>query len=138
MQLYLRLEPFPEVPGVLRELKRSGYKLAILSNGSPRMLAAAVENALLDGIFDAVLSVEEVGVFRPHPRVYRLATERLSIPAGAIAFRSFNAWDARAASAFGMRTMWCNGYGQRKERLPGDPDREVKSLAELPAILSPH
>lgn len=137
MQLYLRLEPFPEVPGVLRELKQSGYKLAILSNGSPRMLAAAVEHAALDGIFDAVLSVEEVGVFKPHPRVYRLATERLSIPAGAIAFQSSNAWDAHAASAFGMRTVWCNRYGQRKERLPGDPDCEVKSLAELPAILSP-
>ncbi len=137
MQLYLRLEPFPEVPGVLRELKQSGYKLAILSNGSPHMLAAAVQNAALDGIFDAVLSVEEVGAFKPHPRVYRLATERLSIPAGAIAFQSSNAWDAHAASAFGMRTVWCNRYGQRKERLPGAPDREVKSLAELPAILSP-
>jgi 2-haloacid dehalogenase len=138
MQLYLRLEPFPEVLGVLRELKQSGYKLAILSNGTPDMLAAAVRNAGLHGMFDAVLSVEEVGVFKPHPRVYRLATERFAVPARAVAFQSSNAWDAHAASAFGMRTVWCNRYGQRKERLPGAPDREIKSLAELPALLSPH
>jgi 2-haloacid dehalogenase len=137
MQLYLQLEPFPEVPGVLRRLKQAGYKLAILSNGTPRMLDAAVTNASLEGLFDAVLSVEEVGVFKPHPRVYRLATERFAVSAGAIAFQSSNAWDAHAASAYGMRAVWCNRYGQRKERLPGDLDCEVKSLAELPAILSP-
>jgi 2-haloacid dehalogenase len=137
MQLYLQLEPFPEVPGVLRRLKQAGYKLAILSNGTPRMLDAAVTNASLEGLFDAVLSVEEVGVFKPHPHVYRLATERFAVPAGAIAFQSSNAWDAHAASACGMRAVWCNRYGQHKERLPGDLDCEVKSLAELPAILSP-
>jgi len=108
---------------------------AILSNGSPRMLDAAVKGAKLEGLLDAVLSVEEVGVYKPHPKVYQLAVDRLAVPAHSIAFQSSNAFDAYAASAFGMQVVWCNRYGQRRERLPGAPDREIKSLAELPALV---
>jgi 2-haloacid dehalogenase len=108
---------------------------AILSNGSPKMLEAAVKGANLAGLLDAVLSVEEVGVYKPHPKVYHLAVDRLGVPARAIAFQSSNAWDAYAASAFGMQVVWCNRYGQRAERLPGAPDREIKSLAELPVLV---
>jgi 2-haloacid dehalogenase len=135
MQLYLSLEPFPEVPDMLAKLKRAGLRTAILSNGSPKMLDAVVQAANLGGLLDAVLSVEEVGVYKPDPKVYRLAVDRLSVPAAAIAFQSSNAWDAYAASAFGMRVVWCNRYGQRRERLPGKPDREIRSLAELPALV---
>jgi 2-haloacid dehalogenase len=98
------------------------------------MLNAAVKAARLDDLLDAVLSVEDVGVYKPHPKVYQLAVDRFGIPAGAIAFQSSNAWDAYAASAFGMQTVWCNRYGQRPERLPGSPDRMIKSLAELPDL----
>jgi 2-haloacid dehalogenase len=135
MQLYLRLDAFPEVPEMLRRLKAAGLRTAILSNGSPTMLRAVVEGAKISDLLDAVLSVEEVGVYKPHPSVYRLAVDRLAIEPGAIAFQSSNAWDAYAASAFGMRVVWCNRYGQRAERLPGKPDREVKSLAELAALV---
>jgi 2-haloacid dehalogenase len=136
MRLYLSLQTFPEVPATLRQLKSAGMRTAILSNGSPAMLSAVVKEAGLEGLLDAVLSVEEVGVFKPHPKVYQLAVDRLGVPAGAIAFQSSNAWDAHAASAFGMQVVWCNRYGQRRERLPGAPDREVKSLAELPALVA--
>lgn len=132
MTLYLTLETFPEVPDVLRRLKAAGLKTAILSNGSPAMLASAVRNARLDGLFDAVLSVEEVGVYKPNPRVYQLAVDRLDVPASRISFQSSNAWDAHAASAFGMKVVWCNRYGQRRELLPGSPDHEIKSLSEMP------
>jgi 2-haloacid dehalogenase len=135
MKLYLTLDAFPEVPDVLTRLKRAGLRTAILSNGSPTMLDAAVRAAGLKPLLDAVLSVEEVGVYKPHPKVYRLAVDRLDVPTAAIAFQSSNAWDAYAASAFGMRVVWCNRYGQRPERLPGAPDRTVKSLAELPALV---
>ena len=135
MELYLTLEAFPEVPSVLRQLKDAGLRTAILSNGSPRMLEAAVNSAGLDGLLDAVLSVEAVGVYKPHPKVYQLAVDRLGIPAHSISFQSSNAWDAYAASAFGMQVVWCNRYGQRRERLPGAPDREITTLAELPALL---
>jgi 2-haloacid dehalogenase len=136
MKLYLTLEPFPEVPEVLRRLKTAGLRTAILSNGSPMMLDAAVRGSGLDTLVDAVLSVESVGVYKPHPKVYQLAVDRLGIPAAAIAFQSSNAWDAYAASAFGMQVVWCNRYGQRPERLPGKPDRMVRSLAELPALVA--
>jgi 2-haloacid dehalogenase len=135
MNLYLTLAVFPEVPDVLRRLKQAGMRTAILSNGSPAMLDAAVKGARLDDLLDAVLSVEEAGVYKPHPKVYQLAVERLGVPASSIAFQSSNAWDAHAASAFGMQVVWCNRYGQRPERLPGAPDREVKSLAELPDLV---
>jgi len=135
MNLYLTLEPFPEVPDVLERLKRSGLRTAILSNGSPQMLDAVVRASGLGAHIDAVLSVEAVGVYKPHPKVYQLAVDRLGIPAAGIAFQSSNAWDAYAASAFGMRVVWCNRYGQRPERLPGKPDRIVQSLAELPALV---
>jgi 2-haloacid dehalogenase len=136
MNLYLTLEPFPEVPEVLRQLKTAGLRTAILSNGSPMMLDAAVRESGLSTLLDAVLSVESVGVYKPHPKVYQLAVDRLGIPAAAIAFQSSNAWDAYAASAFGMQVVWCNRYGQRPERLPGKPDRMVRSLAELPALVA--
>src|SRR5216684_3330602 len=135
MVLYLTLDAFPEVPAVLKRLKQAGLQTAILSNGSPKMLDAVVKGAKLDGLIDAVLSVEQVGVYKPHPKVYQLAVDRLGVPAAAIAFQSSNAWDAYAASAFGMKVVWYNRYGQRPERLPGAPDREVKSLAELPPIV---
>jgi 2-haloacid dehalogenase len=135
MQLYLELEPFPEVPEVLARLERSGVRMAILSNGSPKMLEAVVTSARLGHYFDAVLSVEEVGVFKPHPKVYQLAVDRLGMPAGAISFQSSNAWDAYAASAFGMQVVWCNRYAQRRERLPGEPNREIRTLAELPPLV---
>jgi 2-haloacid dehalogenase len=136
MNLYLTLDAFAEVPEVLRRLRAAGLKTAILSNGSPRMLRAAVDGAGLGDLLDGVFSVEEVGVYKPHPKVYQLAVDRLGIEPGAIAFQSSNAWDAYAASAFGMRVVWCNRYGQRPERLPGRPDAEVATLAELPGLVA--
>ncbi|MBO0756320.1 MAG: haloacid dehalogenase type II [Bradyrhizobiaceae bacterium] len=135
MNLYLTLDVFPEVPDVLRRLKQAGLQTAILSNGTPAMLSAAVKAARLDALLDAVLSVEDVGVYKPHPKVYQLAVDRLAVPAAAIAFQSSNAWDAYAASAFGMQVVWCNRYGQRPERLPGAPNRTLRSLAELPNLV---
>lgn len=135
MRLYMRLDAFPEVPQVLERLRAAGLKTAILSNGSPAMLDAAVQHAKIGPLFDAVLSVEAVGIYKPHPKVYQLAVDRLGLEPRAIAFQSSNAWDAWAASAFGLRVVWCNRYAQRPERLPGRPDREITSLAELPALV---
>ena len=135
MDSYLTLDAFPEVPQMLERLKAAGMKTAILSNGSPPMLEAAVRNAKIVRLLDAVLSVKAVGIYKPHPKAYQLAVDRLGLEPDAIAFQSSNAWDAYAASAFGMRVTWCNRYGQSPERLPGSPDAEIASLAELPALV---
>ena len=136
MGLYRTLKCFPEVPAVLRQLKDQGYVTAILSNGSPSMLADVVAGAGLGSLLDHVLSIEDAGIYKTSPRTYQLALDRLGLPAGAISFQSSNAWDAHAASAFGMRVVWCNRYGQRRERLPGQPDHEISTLTELPALLT--
>jgi len=135
LNLYMTLKPFPEVPDLLRRLWDAGMPAAILSNGTPEMLEALVAAAGFDDFFAEVMSVEAVGVFKPSPRVYQLAVDRFGVPPECIAFQSSNAWDIHGASAFGFRTVWCNRYGQRRERLPGAPDVEIATLADLPAIL---
>lgn len=107
---------------------------AILSNGSPAMLDAAVENSGIEPLIERILSVEEVGVYKPDPRVYRLATDRLGLAAEEIAFQSSNSWDVAGAAAFGFGAVWINRFGQRRERLPFGPAAEFKSLAELPDL----
>ena len=135
MRSYDALAAYPEVPDVLRRIRQAGLATAILSNGTPAMLAALVAGAQLDGLFDHVISVESVGHFKPHPAVYRQAVQVLGLPAQQICFQSSNGWDAYAASAFGMRVVWCNRLGQPAERLPGAPDAQVATLAQLPALL---
>ena len=135
LDLYLTLDAFPEVPDTLMWLRQSGFKTAILSNGSPAMLDAAVSGAGLAALFDAVLSAASVRSYKTHPTVYQYALDQLGLPPGAISFQSSNAWDAHAASEFGMRVVWCNRYGQRREHLPGSPDHEISTLAELPRLL---
>ncbi len=121
---------------MLSRLKAAGMRTAILpSNGArPRCCAARLSDAGIGHLLDAVLSVEEVGIYKPHPSVYQLAVDRLAVAPDQISFQSSNAWDAWAASAFGMRVVWCNRYAQPPERVPGKPDHEIRSLAELPRI----
>lgn len=136
MQLYLTLAAFPEAPDALRSLRGAGFRVAILSNGSPTMLEAAVSGAGLSGLFDAVLSVDALKTYKTDPKVYQYALDWLGLAASEVCFLSSNAWDAHAASDFGMRVVWCNRYRQRRERLPGSPNFEIETLAELPALLS--
>ena len=135
MELYLTLRAHPEVPETLRRLKTAGMKLAILSNGTPTMLNAAANHAGIADLFDAVLSVEEVQVYKPHPSVYMLACDRLRVSAGQICFVSSNGWDAYSAKAFGLHVLWCNRFRQQTERIPETPDAQIEALAELPEIV---
>ncbi len=93
------------------------------------------ENAGIAASLDAVLSAEAVGVFKPHPSVYRLAVDRLGVSAEQMCFISSNSWDAFSAKAFGYRVLWCNRFGQRPERIPERPDGEIADLASLPEIV---
>jgi 2-haloacid dehalogenase len=135
MALYERLSAYPDARPTLEALRPLPLKLAVLSNGAPRMLAAAAESAGLAPLLDGVFSVEEVGIYKPAPAVYRLASHRLGVWPSEIAFVSANGWDAAGAKAFGLRVAWCNRTGQPRERLPDAPDVEIRSLSELPALL---
>jgi 2-haloacid dehalogenase len=135
LQSYLTLDAYPEVRDVLRRLRAGGLKTAILSNGEPKMLEAAARSAGIDGLLDAMLSVEAVGVFKPEPRVYQLAVDRLGMPADAIAFQSSNAWDVHGAACFGLRPVWINRQDAPPERLPGAPEHTLQDLTGLPALL---
>ena len=137
MGLYLRLHTYPEVKETLSRLKAGGMKLAILSNGAPSMLAAAAENSGIANFLDAIISVEELGIFKPHPSVYRLAASRLRHAPSEMCFLSSNAWDAHAAKACGYRVLWCNRFGQAPERIPEAPDAEITTLSALPEIVGP-
>jgi 2-haloacid dehalogenase len=135
MGLYLRLEAYPEVKDTLARLKAAGMQLAILSNGAPRMLASAARNSGIDKYLDAVLSVEAVRVFKPHPVVYRMGEDRFGLAAQAMCFVSSNGWDACAAKTYGYNVVWCNRFAQAPERIPSPPDGEIGTLAELPEIV---
>ncbi|MCR9212452.1 MAG: haloacid dehalogenase type II [Proteobacteria bacterium] len=135
MNLYLKLSSYPEVKSMLESLKAAGKKTAILSNGTPKMLDAAVENAGIGHLLDGCYSIEDVGIYKPDPSVYQMAVDELGVAPSAISFQSSNAWDAYAAKAFGFNVVWCNRFGQAAERLPGTPDAEITNLSQLLPIV---
>lgn len=135
MECYLTLDAYGDVAPAIERLKRAGLRTVILSNGSPTMLASAVDTAALGRHFDAVLSIEEVGVYKPHRAVYQLASDRVGAAPATIAFVSANGWDAHGAAVFGFRSLWLNRTGQPAERLPGVIAEEITSLSALPRLL---
>lgn len=133
MESYLHLDTFPEVKSALGKLAQ--YKLAILSNGVPKMLAAAVESAGLKGIFAEVISADEVEVYKPSPRVYGQISQHLGVPKSAIAFVSSNFWDIAGAKSYGFWTCWVNRCNLPEDELGVKPDLTVQTLDRLSGIL---
>ncbi len=135
MRLYFELDSYPEVGAVLGRLEEAGMACAILSNGTPAMLEAAVTHAGLTGALQAVYSADSLRIYKPHPSVYQLAVDGLKCQAADIAYLSANAWDAAAAAAYGYQVVWINRFGQARERLPEAPRAEIATLEALPALL---
>ena len=135
MELYRDIDAYPDARATLETLRRAGRRSAILSNGAPEMLAAAVRSAGIGALVDPVLSIEEVGIYKPHRSVYELAWTRLGLPPERICFVSSNGWDVAAAAVHGLTAVWVNRDGAPRERLPAGPAAELRSLAELPALL---
>jgi 2-haloacid dehalogenase len=134
MQQYRRLAPYPEVRTALEQLRPR--RLAILSNGAPAMLDAVVEHAGLRPLFEAVLSVDAVQIFKPHPSVYQHAVTTLGVTKSAVAFISSNYWDAMGATAFGFRAFWINRVGSTPDTLGFAPSAILRSLDELKNVLA--
>jgi 2-haloacid dehalogenase len=134
MAAYLTLNAFPEVRETLK-LLHPRYTTAILSNGSPRMLRAAVESSALTSLLHHVLSVDACRTYKPNPIVYALASEALGVAKEAIAFVSSNSFDVIGAKAYGFRVVWCNRAGAPLDELGITPDVTVARLDEIPAAL---
>lgn len=133
LDIYFELDAYPEVSNVMETLKAGGKKVATLSNGSPDMLNAAVNNAGLD--LDGVLSVDKIGIYKPDGRIYQMACDDLEVTKERVCFMSSNAWDAWAAANFGFQVVWVNRFGQPPERLPGEIREMISDLNGLPPLL---
>lgn len=132
---FIHIEAYPDARRVLEALKRAGRKAAILSNGGPAMLAAAVGSAGIGALLAHVLSVEEVGIYKPHRKVYEIVTKRLGLAPERVCFVSSNGWDAAGAAHFGFNAVWANRGRAPRERLPGTLAAEIPDLDALPALL---
>ena len=132
LALYWELSAYPEVPQMLAALKQAGLNTAILSNGSPDMLDGAVRSADIGAFLDDVLSVQDVGVFKPHRSVYQMVLDRFGGVVDDVLFVSSNGWDAAAAAGFGFRTVWVNRASEPMERLPWKPAHVLSDLVKIP------
>ena len=135
LNLYLKLEAYPEVNDLLKKLKQRGLKTGILSNGSMKMLNSAVDNANIREYLDEILSVEECKIYKPSSKVYDLVKIKMQISKENVLFFSSNAWDMHAASNYGFKTIWVNRFNAKLERLPGKPIDVVNSLDKIDEII---
>jgi len=134
LQLYWQLSAYPEVPAMLAALKVAGLNTAILSNGSPDMLDGAVKSAGIGELLDDVLSVEDVGIYKPHKSVYDMVLTRFACTPAEVLFVSSNCWDACAAAGNGFYTAWANRAGEPLDRLPWQPQVILRDLTTIPMI----
>lgn len=135
MEAYLTLTAFPDVRSGLERLKQDGVRLAILSNGEPKMLQAAAQSAGIAPFLDAILSVEEVKVFKPSPSVYHLIAGRLP-GGGRVGFVSSNSWDIAGAGSAGLTTFWIQrSTAEPPEELGFAATHVVRAITDLPALL---
>ena len=131
LSLYKILSPYPEVRGVLEDLKKKNFKLAILSNGTPDLLNELVENNKLNNLFDDLFSIEEVKIYKPDPSVYELPVKKYKIKSGEITFLSANTWDVSGGGNFGYNSIWVNRHNSVFDILDFEPKNEINNLTQL-------
>ena len=135
LDLYLKLEAYPEVENILTKLKERGFKTGILSNGSDKMLESAVKNAQIENLLDEVYQLKDVKYLNHLVRFMTLLKMHLKSNNNQVAFFSSNAWDMHAAANYGFKTIWVNRFNGKLERLPGKPEAIVKNLDGIVQIL---
>jgi 2-haloacid dehalogenase len=134
LDCYFKLDAFPDAHPALTALKTKGMRTAILSNGSPRMLEAAVEAAQLGDQLDAVLSVDTIRIYKPRMEVYALVTDAFALAPADVAFVSSNRWDVMGATAFGFKCVWVNRANMPEEYPEFAPVRVVRQLASVAGL----
>ena len=131
LNLYKVLSPFQEVPETLKLLKEKNFKLAILSNGTPSLLNDLVKSNNLNNLFDDLFSIEEVKIYKPHPKVYDLPIEKYKINKNEVVFLSANTWDVSGAGNYGYQSIWVNRNNNIFDNLDYKPNNQIKNLSEL-------
>ena len=131
LSLYKILSPYPEVKGVLEDLKKKNFKLAILSNGTPDLLNELVESNKLNNLFDDLFSIEEVKIYKPDPRVYEIPIKKYKIKSDEITFLSANTWDVSGGGNFGYNSIWVNRHNSVFDILDFQPKNEISNLTQL-------
>ena len=131
LSLYKILSPYPEVKGVLEDLKKKNFKLAILSNGTLDLLNELVESNKLNNLFDDLFSIEEVKIYKPDPRVYELPIKKYKIKSEEITFLSANTWDVSGGGNFGYNSIWVNRHNSIFDILDFQPKNEISNLTQL-------
>lgn len=134
MQAYLSVPAYPDVIPALDALLGAGCKTAILTNGSKNMIASAVKNADLESRVTAILSVDDVKTFKPHPSVYQMVLDRFSVDAADVCFITSNGWDAAGAGAFGFQVVWLNRFNRTPETLGPAPGAVLPDMGSLPKL----
>jgi len=135
LNLYKILSTYPEVYEVLKKLKDKKYKLSILSNGTPALLDNLVKSNNLEKIFDNIFSIEEVGIYKPDERVYKMPIDKYKIKENEVAFLSANTWDVSGAGNFGFNSIWVNRNKNIFDKLDYIPHNEVNNLKEILKLL---
>ena len=131
LSLYKVLSPYPEVKGVLEDLKKKNFKLAILSNGTLDLLNELVESNKLNNLFDDLFSIEEVKIYKPDPRVYEIPIKKYKIKSDEITFLSANTWDVSGGGNFGYNSIWVNRHNSVFDILDFQPKNEISNLTQL-------
>jgi 2-haloacid dehalogenase len=133
--LFRRLPLFPDVTPVLSALSAAGHRLAVLTNGTPAMIGEAAAHAGIAATFDALLSVETAGTYKPHPHAYALVEQHFGVSPSQVLFVSANNWDVAGAASYGFRTVWINRTGAPRDRLWAEPRHELPDLSDLATLL---
>jgi len=131
MPIYRKPNCFEDVLPALRALQERGIRTAILSNGTPTMLQAGIDNTGLTNIIHPVISVDDIGIFKPSPSVYAHAVQQMQLPIDSFYFVSSNSWDIAGAGQYGLQTIWLNRSQQPAEVLPPTPKHIIHSMMEL-------
>ncbi len=135
LDLYKKLSPYPELKKCLNDLREKKIKTCILSNGSPELLNQLTENADVKNLFDDLISIEEVGIYKPDPKVYQLVTKKYSCNADEVCFMSSNTWDVVGGGYYGYQSVWVDRFNKKFDNLGYNPNYKIKDLSDLIKML---
>ncbi len=133
-EAHSNLTCYPDVKGILSDIKAAGLQTAVLSNGSPQKLSSALKHADIHHLLDGIYSTEQIRSYKPSPAVYEYVEEQLALPRNKICFISSNSWDIAGAASYGFYSVWVNRYERTPEHLPYKADKEIKAMSDLMAV----